>query len=224
MNKFMVLFLFLSIQVKSQKVQKGFVKLNKEIPSIVFDLRYGTSENFIGKPVDGYYSETALGTIELSIGLKKAQSILKSYGLGIKIFDSYRPQTAVNHFIRWSKVTSDTINKIKYYPELNKNSLFDLGFISSKSGHSRGSTVDLTLIFLSGKNKGKEVDMGGEWDYFGDLSNYNFQALSDNQKHNRKLLREILIASGFIPYEKEWWHFTLLNEPFPNTYFDFIVK
>ena len=178
----------------------------------------------MGRPIDGYISKTAVGTIELSKGLKKAQNILKAYELGIKIFDSYSTQNAVNHFIRWSKVQSDTINKIKYYPKLKKNSLFELGFISSKSGHSRGSTIDLTLVYLKGKKKEKEVDMGGEWDFFGKLSNYNFHQLSEKQNQNRKLLRETLLASGFIPYEKEWWHFTLKNEPFPETYFNFIVK
>ncbi|MDG2372139.1 MAG: M15 family metallopeptidase [Flavobacteriaceae bacterium] len=212
------------LHIFSQELPKGFIKLKEAVPSIVVDLRYATSENFMGRPIDGYISKTAVGTIELSKGLKKAQNILKAYELGIKIFDSYRPQNAVNHFIRWSKVQSDTINKIKYYPKLKKNSLFELGFISSKSGHSRGSTIDLTLVYLKGKKKEKEVDMGGEWDFFGKLSNYNFHQLSEKQNQNRKLLRETLLASGFIPYEKEWWHFTLKNEPFPETYFNFIVK
>ena len=177
----------------------------------------------MGKPIDGYISKRAIGTIEMAERLRKAQNTLNSYGLGIKIFDVYRPQKAVNHFIRWSKVQVDTINKIKYYPKLKKSSLFELGFIAKKSGHSRGSTIDLTLVYLEGKNKGKEVDMGSEWDFFGDLSNYDFPYLSKPQKYYRKLLREILLSSGFIPYEKEWWHFTLKKEPFPETYFNFIV-
>ena len=155
--------------------------------------------------------------------LKIAQKTFNSYGLGIKIFDAYRPQKAVNHFIRWSKIEEDTINKTKYYPELKKKLLFELGFIAKKSGHSRGSTIDLTLVYLEGNNKGKEVDMGSKWDFFGDISNYNYPHLSKKQKYYRKLLRETLLSSGFIPYEKEWWHFTLNKEPFPKTYFNFIV-
>lgn len=224
MNKFLSFVFIVPLYVSSQQIPSSFIKLKEAIPTIEVEIRYATSENFIGRSIDGYISNTAVGTVELSNALKNAQKILKSHKLGIKIFDSYRPQTAVNHFIRWSKLESDTINKSKYYPELKKNSLFDLGYISSKSGHSRGSTVDLTLIYLTGENKGQELDMGGEWDFFGDLSNYNFEFLSEEQKYNRGLLRKTLISSGFSPYEKEWWHFTLIDEPFPDKYFDFIVK
>jgi D-alanyl-D-alanine dipeptidase len=145
-------------------------------------------------------------------------------GLGLKIYDAYRPQTAVNDFIHWSKIPSDTLTKHIYYPTLAKNRLFDLGFIASKSGHSRGSTVDLSLIYLKGKNKGKEVDMGGSWDFFGELSNFSYPAISEKQKANRNLLRELMLANGFKPYDKEWWHFTLNQEPFPQTYFNFPIE
>ena len=222
MRKLVFILLCIYFNLISQKLPQGFTQLKDIVPDIVIDLRYGTSDNFMGKPVDGYISNTAVGTNELAKGLKMAQKKLNPFGLGIKIYDSYRPQKAVNHFIRWSKLKSDTINKNQYYPELKKNTLFDLGFIASKSGHSRGSTVDVTLIHLKGKNKGKLVDMGGHWDFFGELSNYNFYNLSETQKQNRRLLRKTLINSGFVPYEKEWWHFTLKDEPFPNTYFDFI--
>ncbi|MBN09025.1 MAG: peptidase M15 [Flavobacteriaceae bacterium] len=215
--------LFVCGYLKSQKIPPGFIELKKAVPDLVIDLRYATSENFIGTPVDGYGSKKAVGTIEMAESIRKSQNVLKSYGLGIKVYDAYRPQKAVNHFIRWSKVQDDTINKMTYYPELKKSLLFELGFISAKSGHSRGSTIDLTLIYLEGENKGKEVDMGGSWDFFGDASHYNFLELSEDQKYYRKLLRKTLLSFGFIPYEKEWWHFTLKKEPFPNTYFDFIV-
>jgi len=223
MKKLLLLLLFVSLYINSQEIPQGFIDLEEVVPSLIVDLRYGTSENFMGNPIDGYISKIAVGTIEMAEGIRKAQNTLNSYGLGIKIFDAYRPQKAVNHFIRWSKVQVDTINKIKHYPKLKKSSLFELGFIAKKSGHSRGSTIDLTIIYLEGKNKGKEVDMGGPWDFFGGLSNYDFPHLSKTQKYYRKLLRETLLASGFIPYEKEWWHFTLKKEPFPETYFDFIV-
>ena len=118
---------------------------------------------------------------------------------------------------------NDTISKKEYYPNLKKNTLFDLGFISKKSGHSRGSTVDLTLIYLGEDKKGKELDMGSSWDFFGDISNYDSPKISEIQKLNRKLLRDVMVSNGFIPYEKEWWHFTVINEPFPNTYYDFSI-
>ena len=177
----------------------------------------------MGRRVKAYYSDIAIGSIALAKQLKKVQAELKPMGFGIKIFDAYRPQTAVNDFIKWSEIPNDTISKKEYYPNLKKNTLFDLGFISKKSGHSRGSTVDLTLIYLGKDKKGKELDMGSSWDFFGDISNYDSPKINEIQKLNRKLLRDVMISNGFIPYEKEWWHFTLINEPFPNTYYDFSI-
>ena len=223
MRKILLLLLFISFYTKSQEIPESFIDLKKVVPNLIVDLRYSTTNNFMGKPIDGYITKRAIGTIEMADKLKIAQKTFNSYGLGIKIFDAYRPQKAVNHFIRWSKIEEDTINKTKYYPELKKKLLFELGFIAKKSGHSRGSTIDLTLVYLEGNNKGKEVDMGSKWDFFGDISNYNYPHLSKKQKYYRKLLRETLLSSGFIPYEKEWWHFTLNKEPFPKTYFNFIV-
>ena len=224
MKKILIIFLFSPIYIMSQ-LPKEFVYLNEAIPSLSIEIRYATSNNFMGTPIKGYKStDKAVGTIELANALKKAEKVFNSYGLGIKIYDSYRPQRAVDDFIRWSKVRWDTINKESYYPNLNKNILFDLGFIAKKSGHSRGSTIDLTLIYIDGENKGMEIDMGGNWDYFGDLSYYSYSQITEKQKQNRKLLRETLINCGFIPYDKEWWHFTLKKEPFPNTYFDFIIN
>jgi len=152
------------------------------------------------------------------------QEKLKPLGLGLKIFDAYRPQRAVNDFINWSKHPKDTLTKSIYYPKLAKDQLFDLGYIASRSGHSRGSTVDLTLIYLEGEKKGLVLDMGGVWDFFGIQSNYYFEGVSKQQKSNRKLLRETMKVAGFLPYDEEWWHFTLKEEPFPNLYFDFIVN
>jgi D-alanyl-D-alanine dipeptidase len=128
----------------------------------------------------------------------------------------------VDHFVQWSQYPKDTLTKSKYYPQLPKDRLFELGYIAKKSGHSRGSTVDLTLVYLTGKNQGKVLDMGGDWDYFGKRSHYDFKPLNRLQKENRKRLREVMRAVGFKPYEKEWWHFTLSQEPFPNDYFDFV--
>ncbi|MFL2597162.1 MAG: M15 family metallopeptidase, partial [Flavobacteriaceae bacterium] len=162
-----------------------------------------------------------VGTYHLAKALQKVQIKLKKEGLGLKLFDAYRPQQAVDDFIQWSKISSDTLAKEKYYPNIPKDSLFNYGYIASKSGHSRGSTIDLTLIYLFGEKRGQELDMGGYWDYFGKNSNYNFDLLSKKQKDNRRKLRNTMILNGFLPYEKEWWHFTLKNEPFSDKYFDF---
>ena len=213
------------IYLGGQTLPQGFVFLENEIPNLIVDLRYSKDDNFLGKKVEGYKSgQKAIGTLELAKALRRVQKKLKSQGLGLKIFDAYRPQRAVNNFITWSRVKNDTIKKSKYYPYLSKAKLFELGFIASKSGHSRGSTVDLTLVYLSRECRGKRLDMGGNWDFFGDLSNYGFEDLNKNQKQNRKKLRDVMTTSGFKPYDKEWWHFTLINEPYPNKYFDFTVE
>ena len=213
------------IHLSGQTLPEGFVFLENEIPNLMVDLRYSKDENFLGKKVEGYKSEQkAVGTLELARALRRVQKKLELQGLGLKIYDAYRPQRAVNNFIAWSRVQNDTLKKSKYYPYLPKAKLFELGFIASKSGHSRGSTVDLTLVYLSRECRGKKLDMGGNWDFFGDLSNYGFEDLNKNQKQNRKKLRDVMTTSGFKPYEKEWWHFTLINEPYPNKYFDFTVE
>ena len=213
------------INLSGQTLPEGFVFLENEIPNLIVDLRYSKDDNFLGKKVEGYKSgQKAIGTLELANALKQVQKNLKSQGLGLKIYDAYRPQRAVNNFIAWSRVKNDTIKKSKYYPYLPKAKLFELGFIASKSGHSRGSTVDLTLVCLSRECRGERLDMGGNWDFFGDRSNYGFEDLNKNQKQNRKKLRDVMTSYGFKPYDKEWWHFTLINEPYPNKYFDFTVE
>ena len=207
--------------LSAQKLPEGFAYLKKENPTLILDLRYATSENFTGKIVTGYTSEKAIGTKALSIALRKVQALLRSKGLGLKVFDAYRPQSAVDAFISWAASASDTLKKREYYPNLKKEDLFELGYIAEKSGHTRGSTIDVTLVYLKGRRKGKEIDMGGKWDYFGEASHFNYQKISPKQIENRRLLRDLMIEGGFNPYEKEWWHFSLKNEPFPTTYFDF---
>lgn len=207
--------------LSAQKLPEGFAYLKKENPTLILDLRYATSENFTGKIVTGYTSEKAIGTKALSIALRKVQALLRSKGLGLKVFDAYRPQSAVDGFISWAASASDTLKKREYYPNLKKEDLFELGYIAEKSGHTRGSTIDVTLVYLKGRRKGKEIDMGGKWDYFGEASHFNYQKISPKQMENRRLLRDLMIEGGFNPYEKEWWHFSLKNEPFPTTYFDF---
>ena len=207
--------------LSAQKLPEGFAYLKKENPTLILDLRYATSENFTGKIVTGYTSEKAIGTKALSIALRKVQALLRSKGLGLKVFDAYRPQRAGDAFISRAASPSDTLKKQEYYPNLKKEDLFELGYIAEKSGHTRGSTIDVSLVYLKGRRKGKEIDMGGKWDYFGEASHFNYQKISPKQMENRRLLRNLMIQGGFNPYEKEWWHFSLKNEPFPTTYFDF---
>lgn len=222
MNKFLPIFLFLLIsKVASQNKPDDFVYLLDVEPSIKIELRYFSNNNFIGQPIDGYHRSTIIVSKPTSRALQKVQSALEKKGLGLKIFDAYRPQRAVNHFVRWAKVLNDTLMKQSYYPDVPKSELFKRGYIASKSGHSRGSTVDLTLIDL---DTGNELDMGSPYDFFGVESHPFYKKITDEQRKNRMLLRRVMLKNGFKPYENEWWHFTLRDEPFPNRYFDFPVK
>lgn len=208
-------------QKKINKLPVGFAYVKEIIPSIQVDLRYCYSNNFVGSSINGYVEPRCILTKKATLALKKAQTEFKKLGYGILVFDGYRPQRAVNHFVRWSKVIGDTITKNKFYPKLKKRDLFALEYIASKSGHSRGSTLDITLVKLYA---GKQVDMGSPYDFFGEQSWVNFKDINDKKKSNRKLLQDIMNKNGFISYAKEWWHFTLKNEPFPNQYFDFTIK
>ena len=212
---------FLQFSFCQQELEKGFVYLDKFIPNIVFDLRYGGVDNFTGKVVKGYENARPISTIEMGKALRKVQFYLESRGLGLKIFDAYRPQKAVNYFFEWSKVKTDTTMKSKYYPKEKKENLFKNGYISKLSGHSRGSSVDLTIVYLLGEKAGKEIDMGSSWDYFGEKSSISTTKINLIQQKNRLILKNLMEMFGFIPYEKEWWHFTINEEPFPNKYFDF---
>ncbi|MEN8768289.1 MAG: M15 family metallopeptidase [Candidatus Arcticimaribacter sp.] len=212
--------LFFVVGVCAQ-IPEEFGYIKEEIPSIVLDIRYATKHNFMGRVVNGYASPKVVLTQKALSTLKKAQADFKRLGFGIKIFDAYRPQKAVDDFMQWIKAENDTLMKHHYYPHLNKSELLPQGYIASKSGHSRGSTLDLTLIYLEGENAANEVDMGGEWDFFGKRSNYAFPDISAKQKENRALLRRVMSKHGFIPYAQEWWHFTLAEEAFPEVYFNF---
>lgn len=199
----------------------GFDSIAKYLPNMVIELRYASSDNFMGRSVVGYQNPKKVLTIETLYALQKVQEELKKNGMTLKLFDGYRPQASVDDFIRWALNPNDTLNKARYYPNNDKIKLFDLGYIAKRSGHSRGSTVDITLIYSKGPNKGKELDMGSSWDFFGPISWIGSTLITNQQAANRKLLREVMICHGFIPYSKEWWHFTLKDEPFPNTYFSF---
>lgn len=214
-------FILISISVQPQNLPKGFSYVKDVAPSIKYELRYCSHNNFIGIPVDGYESDILITSTLTAKALKKVQDKLVKKKLGLKIFDAYRPQSAVNHFVRWARTPNDTIRKQQYYPKLDKQNLFKLGFIASKSGHSRGSSIDLTIVDLK---TGKELDMGSPFDFFGEISSTYSKKITQKQLKNRLLLRSIMIKHGFRPYSKEWWHFTLNNEPFPKTYFDFPIK
>jgi D-alanyl-D-alanine dipeptidase len=204
-----------------QGLSKKFTYLSKIDKTIQSELRYLGTNNFIGTPIDGYYKNCVIVTKETAFALKKVQQILLKKGLSLKIFDAYRPQQSVDHFVRWGKVLNDTLMKKKYYPDVPKSKLFEQGYIALKSGHSRGSTVDLTIVQRA---SGKELDMGSIYDFFGEESHPSFKKINTNQQKNRLYLREIMLKNGFKPYEKEWWHFTLKKEPFPKTYFNFPIK
>jgi len=206
---------------QEQPLPPGFVDLGEAVPGIALDLRYAGSHNFIGVPIDGYVRPRALLTHLAAAGLAKAQEELRPFGFGLKVFDAYRPQRAVDHFVRWAKDLADQRMKGEFYPNVEKTRLFELGYIAEKSGHTRGSTVDLTLSVLA---DGSELDMGSPYDLFDPVSWPDSANVSPAQRAHRLLLREVMLRAGFKPYAQEWWHFTLENEPFPETYFDFPVE
>ena len=200
----------------------GFVLLSDVVPDIIQEIRYFSTYNFVGDRIDGYQAPCALMTIEAAEALKKVSDEVKSQGYRLKIYDAYRPQMAVDHFVRWAEDLNDSRMKSYFYPKVDKTKLFDEGYIDAKSGHSRGSTVDLTLFDMK---TGKEVDMGGTFDYFGELSHPDFKGkLTKKQIKNRQYLRDVMIKHGFKPLATEWWHFTLKDEPYPDTYFTFPVS
>jgi D-alanyl-D-alanine dipeptidase len=213
--------LFLSFILNAQKLPKGFVYLKEIAPSIKTELRYFSHQNFIGKPIAGYERDCLIITKETAVSLKRIQQELLKKEWSLKIFDGYRPQEAVAHFVAWAKMLNDTLMKSEYYPKVSKKNLFKSGYIASKSGHSRGSTVDVTIIDLK---TATPLDMGSAYDFFGIESHPRYQNISNKQKKNRMQLRKLMMSHGFKPYKNEWWHFTLKKEPFPNTYFEFAVK
>ncbi len=199
----------------------GFVLLADHIPQIVQEIRYYSTYNFIGDRIDGYEEPCALLTKEAARALKAVSGEMIVQGYRLKIFDAYRPSCAVRHFVLWGIEDQDIRMKPYFYPELQKQELFAKGYIAKMSGHSRGSTVDLTLLDMS---TGKELDMGGPFDFFGEVSHPDYRGITDEQYENRMLLRRAMIRAGFRPIDCEWWHFTLEDEPYPDTYFEFPVS
>ena len=199
----------------------GFVSVSDVIPDALLDVRYYTTYNFVGERIDGYEQPVVLMTKEAAASLALVNRDIRAQGLRLVIYDAYRPQRAVDHFVRWAEDVSDTRMKAIFYPEVDKADLFERGFIAKRSGHSRGSTVDLTLL---DEKSGMLLDMGGPFDFFGELSHPDFAGVTTEQHANRMLLRDAMVTHGFKPLSTEWWHFTLVNEPYPDTYFDFPVR
>ncbi len=199
----------------------GFVILADFVPLAIQEIRYHSTYNFIGERIDGYEEPIALITKEAARALKSAAAELMVQGYRLKIFDAYRPATAVKHFVLWGIEDTDIRMKPYFYPDLEKHQLFSKGYIAKQSSHSRGSAVDLTLLDMA---TGKELDMGSPFDYFGEISHPDFKGITDEQYENRMLLRNVMIRNGFAPLDCEWWHFMLEDEPYPDTYFSFPVS
>ena len=199
----------------------GFVLLADYVPHIVQEIRYYSTYNFIGDRIDGYEEPCALITVEAARALKSISNELMVQGYRMKVFDAYRPAAAVKHFVFWGIEDQDVRMKPYFYPDLEKQELFSQGYIASRSSHSRGSTVDLTLLDM---RTGKEVDMGGPFDFFSDVSHPDYKGITEEQYENRMRLQKVMVRGGFEPLDCEWWHFTLKNEPYPDTYFNFPVS
>jgi len=218
---FLIITLFYSAPSIASELPEGFVYLNNIIPDIDIELRYYTDDNFVGERIDGYLDFKCILSKEAALALKKVQKDLKVFGLGLKVYDAYRPQCAVDHFVRWAKDLKDKKMKTKYYPNVFKKNLFKEGYIAAKSSHTRGSTVDVTIITLDSK---EELDMGSGFDFFSPKSWPSDSSMTASQRAHRMLLQILMNTYGFERYEKEWWHFTLRNEPFPGQYFNFPVQ
>ena len=200
----------------------GFVTLTDVVPDVILEIRYFSTFNFVGTRIDGYDEPVALITREAAAALKKVSDEAVSLGYRLKIWDTYRPQMAVDHFCRWGENIADTLTKRYFYPCLDKDVVFDRGYIARRSGHSRGSVVDLTLVDMK---SGRDIDMGYGFDWFGKESHPDYtEGITKEQYENRMLLRRLMLKHGFKPIPEEWWHFVLENEPYPDTYFTFPVR
>lgn len=210
-----------------------FVMLTDAVPDAILEIRYFGTYNFVGKRIDGYEQPTALLTRQAADSLRAVSDDVMRLGYRLKIYDAYRPQKAVDHFVRWATAVEDTLMKRYFYPNLDKSVLFEQDYIAEKSGHTRGSTVDLTLFDMATE---KELDMGGTFDWFGHESHPDFggnpetgvympnDSITAEQFAHRMILRNAMLRHGFKALDSEWWHFTLKNEPFPDTYFTFPVR
>jgi len=214
----MIIFLIILLSVylfSTTPPTDKFVNVNQAIPTIKYEIRYASNNNFIGRPIDGYNAPLCYLSKESAKALEKAQELVAQKGYRLKVYDCYRPQRAVNDFVIWAKDLNDTKMKAIYYANVPKKELFRLGYIAAKSGHSRGSTLDLTI---------EGLEMGTPYDFFDKRSHTNDKSISIKAQHNRLYLKQIMQKSGFVNYSKEWWHYTLKEEPFGEIYFDFVIK
>ena len=199
----------------------GFVLLADFVPEIIQEIRYYSSYNFVGDRIDGYEQPCALLSREAARALKSVSKEVQAQGFRLKVFDAYRPVCAVKHFVLWGIEDLDLRMKPFFYPDLKKEDLFEQGYIATQSSHSRGSAIDLTLLDMAA---GKEVDMGSSFDLFSEVSHPDYQGVTPEQYENRMMLRKAMLHSGFAPIDCEWWHFSLEDEPYPDTYFEFPVS
>ena len=201
-------------------MKNDFVWVDEFVPGIRWDAKYATWDNFTGKPVVGYQANRIVGTRALCAALERARENAASLGFGLLLWDGYRPQRAVDYFLHWSKQPEDGRTKLRHYPHIDRPAMFEKGYVAARSGHSRGGAVDLTLYHLA---TGELAPMGGDHDLMDALSHHETPGITEVEAKNRRYLRLLMEASGFDPYDREWWHYSLRHEPYPNTYFDFPV-
>jgi D-alanyl-D-alanine dipeptidase len=199
---------------------RDFVFVDELVSGIRWDAKYATWDNFTGRPVDGYLANRIVGTQALCAALGQARREAASLGFGLLLWDGYRPQRAVDSFLRWAHQPEDGRTKVRHYPHIDKLEMFERGYVAARSGHSRGGTVDLTLYHLS---TGELAPMGGDFDLMDVISHHGARGVTDAETRNRRCLRSLMESCGFGAYEHEWWHYTLDDEPFPDTYFDFPI-
>jgi D-alanyl-D-alanine dipeptidase len=202
-------------------MKDDFVFVDELVPGIRWDAKYATWDNFTGKPVDGYLVNRIVGTTSLCRALETAHKIAEAHGFGLLLWDGYRPTRSVDYFMRWSRQREDGRTKQRHYPNIHRSEMFEQGYVAAKSGHSRGSTVDLTLYHLA---SGELASMGGHHDLMDPISHHGAVGIAPAETKNRRSLQTIMRAAGFDHYEREWWHYTLRHEPYPATYFDFPIS
>ena len=199
----------------------GFVLLSDYVPDAIQEIRYFSTYNFIGDRIAGYEEPVAIITKQAARALQTVAREMFVMGYRLKVFDAYRPACAVRHFVMWGIEDTDIRMKPYFYPDLVKQELFSKGYVASKSSHSRGSTIDLTLLDMA---TGKELDMGSPFDMFSEVSHPDYRGITEKQYNNRMTLQRVMVRNGFVPIDCEWWHFTLADEPYPDTYFEFPVS
>ena len=209
------------LRSKSANDPSGFVLLSDYVPGIVQEIRYFSTYNFVGDRIDGYEEPCAILTAEAARALKAVANKANVHGYRLKVFDAYRPVSAVKHFMLWGIEDLDQRMKLFFYPDIEKQEIFSLGYVAGRSSHSRGSAVDLTLLDMK---TGKELDMGSPFDFFSEVSHPDYKGITEEQYANRRLLADLMESEGFAPIDCEWWHFMLKDEPYPDTYFEFPVS